>query len=74
MHEYIAKSVSTLGVWAATAAILIWADFGIIVPLYFVTLLVAGFSTAVIWNYKISNIFQSRDEMTRSANEKMDNV
>lgn len=72
MYDNIAKSICTLGVWGAAAAILIFANFKTAAPVEILTLLAAGFSTAAIWNYKVSNILRSRDEMANSANKKMD--
>jgi hypothetical protein len=78
MNDNIAKSICSLGVWGATAAILIWSDFGIrqmAVPIYIVLLFAAGFSTAAIWNYKISKILRSRNnEMANPANDKMEDA
>ena len=53
MDNNTTKLISTLGIWIATAIILIQGSFTIVVPIVIVSLLVAGFSTAAIWNYKI---------------------
>ena len=77
MNDYIAKSISSLGVWGATAAVLIWSDFGIMqmaIPIYIVLLFAAGFSTAVIWNYKISEILLRRKENANPAKDKMEDA
>ena len=74
MNDSIAKSICTLGVWGATAAILIFANIGMLVPIYVLVIAAAGFSTAAIWNYKISNIFRLREETANLANKKMDDA
>ncbi|MBN2000986.1 hypothetical protein JW935_25805 [candidate division KSB1 bacterium] len=74
MNDNIAKSISTLGVWGATAAILIWSHFRTAAPVEILVLLVAGFSTAVIWNYKITNILRPRDEKDNRVNDEMYNT
>jgi hypothetical protein len=51
MNDNIAKSICTVGVWGATAAIEIWAQFRTPAPVEILVLFVAGFSTAAIWNY-----------------------
>ncbi|MBN1779627.1 hypothetical protein JW948_00740 [bacterium] len=56
MNDNIAKSISTLGVWGAAAAILIFAQFSTAAPVEILTLIAAGFSTAVIWGYKIKGV------------------
>jgi len=67
MNDNIAKTICTLGVWVATASILIWSDFNTLAPVEFAVLLAAGFSTAAIWNYGISTkILRSGDEERQS--------
>ncbi len=70
MNDNIAKSISTLGVWGATAAIFIWANIGMIVPIYVLVLIAAGFSTAAIWNFSIPKFIRSEDEIAASENKK----
>lgn len=74
MNNNIAQSIGTLGVWGATAAILIFANIGTLVPIYVLMIAAAGFSTAAIWNYKLSNILRPREEMASPANKKMDDA
>ena len=64
-----------MGVWGATAAVLIWSDFGIMqmaIPIYIVLLVAAGFSMAAIWNYKISEILLRRKENANPAKDKIE--
>ena len=69
MNDNIAKSISTLGIWGATAAIEIWAQLRTPAPVEILVLFIAGFSTAAIWNYKVSNIFRSRTEVSNTADD-----
>lgn len=69
MNDHIGKSISTLGVWGATAAILIWAHFRTAAPVEIVVLFTAVFSTVVIWNYKMPNIFRPRGKKDNRAND-----
>ena len=69
MNDNIAKSICTVGVWGATAAIEIWAQLRTPAPVEILVLFVAGFSTAAIWNYKVSNIFRSRTEASNPADD-----
>jgi len=62
MNDNIAKSICTVGIWFAVAAIEIWAQLKTPAPVEILVLFVAGFSTAAIWNYKASNFFRSRVE------------
>ncbi len=55
MNDNIAKSISTLGVWGAAAAIMIWAQFRTPAPVEIIVVIAAAFSTKFIWNYKLSN-------------------
>ena len=55
MNDNTAKSIGTLGVWGATAAILIWSDFQTAAPAEIIVIFAAVFSTAVIWNYKLKH-------------------
>ena len=67
MNDSIAKSICTVGVWGATAAIEIWAQLRTPAPVEILVLFVAGFSTTAIWNYNVSNIFRSRTEISNPA-------
>ena len=69
MNDNIAKSISTLGIWGATAAIEIWAQLRTPAPVEILVLFVAGFSTAAIWNYNLSDIFKSRSALSNRADD-----
>ena len=62
MNDNIAKSVSTLGVWGATAAILILSEFNTNAPVEILVIFAAGFSTAVIWNYKLKHFYSEKKD------------
>lgn len=75
MNDNIVKSICTMGVWGAAAAIIIWSHSTTAAPIEMVTLIAAGFSTAAIWNYKISTKkFQLGNEMVDAVNNKMENA